>query len=232
MNFLQLCREVALDSGTVAGVPSFTSVAGASGRIAQVVAWVRDAYIDIQNERPDWQFMRREFTSALTINKIEYSASDFGLTDVAEWLPDIHADGWANFTIYETGLQANEGEIRQIAYPEFRARYQRGSHDANQPTEWATSPLGALLLGTKPDKAYVIRGEYRRTPETLVLDADTPVMPARFHRVIVAEAIRLMARSDESFNVVAEKTQQYERLRNALVIDQTPKITFGGGSLA
>lgn len=232
MNFLQLCQAVANDSGTVAGVPSFTSVAGASGRVAQVVGWVRDAYIDIQNERNDWLFMRRSFSAPLTIGKIEYDQTDFGLSNVAEWLPDLPAEGWANLTLYESGLQAQEGELWQIPYQYFRQRYQRGTHDANKPTEWAISPLNTMLIGNTPDKAYIVRGEYRATPQELLVDADIPIMPTQYHRVIVAEAIRLMARSDEAFDVVGEKSQQYDRLRNALVREQTPKMEFGGGSLA
>jgi hypothetical protein len=40
-------------------------------------------------------------------------------------------------------------------------------------------------------------------------------MPEDFHRLIVGEALRLMARSDEAFNVLIEKSQQYERLAAA-----------------
>ena len=58
MTFLELCQEVADESGTVAGVPSFTTVSNATGRLAKVVRWTRNAYRDIQNERSDWKWMR------------------------------------------------------------------------------------------------------------------------------------------------------------------------------
>jgi hypothetical protein len=232
MNFLQLCRRVAEISGTVAGVPDFTTVAGATGRVAQVVGWVRDAYVDIQNERPDWLWMRRTFTAPLTIGQIEYSAADLGITNFGSWIDDLPAEGWRNLTIYETGDQEQEGEITQIPYPLFRQQYLRGVHDANKPTEWAISPQSELLFGNKPDKAYIVSGEYRQAPQELALDADVPEMPAQFHGLIVHEAIRLMARSDEAFQVITVQTQQYERLRNPLVIQQTPPVSFGGGSLA
>lgn len=232
MNFLQLCQAVSLDSGTVAGVPNFTTVTGATGRVAQVVGWVRDAWIDIQNERNDWLWMRKTFTRALVISQISYTATDLGIADFGSMLPDIPREGWHNLSIYETGLQAQETELWQIDYPLFRSRYQRGVHDANKPSEWSVSPQKSILFGNKPDKAYIVTGEYRPTPQVLALDIDTPEMPVAYHRLIVGEAIRLMARSDEAFQVLGEKAQQYERLRHPLVNEQTPALNLGGGAFA
>lgn len=232
MNFLQLCRRVAEISGTVAGVPNFTTVAGASGRVAQVVGWTRDAYVDIQNERPDWLWMRRDFEAPLIIGQAVYTPAELGLDDVAYFLPDLPAEGWRNLSLYEAGNQEQEGEITQISYQHWRERYARGVHDNNQPTEWAITPQGGLAFGNTPDKAYIVAGEYRQTPQELTLDADVPDMPARFHGLIIAEAIRIMARADEAFQVLVVQAQQYERLRNPLVIEQTPQVTFGGGTFA
>ncbi len=232
MNFLQLCQAVARDSGTVAGVPNITTIAGASGRVLQVVGWVRDAWIDIQNERYDWRWMVKSFALPLTIDQLVYTASGLGITDFGAWLPDVPADGVYRMTIYESGEQDQEGEIRQIPYPEWRGRYLRGSHDHNRPTEWAISPQNEICLGNKPDKAYILTGEYRRSAQELAIDADIPEMPPQFHRLIVGEALRLMSRSDEAFQTLIPQAQQYERLRAPLVIDQTPPMSFGGGTFA
>lgn len=232
MNFLQLCRAVATDSGTVAGVPNFTTVVGATGRVGQVVGWVRDAYIDIQNERSDWVWMRRDFTAPLTIDQIAYTPAQLGLDDVGSWLHDIPSEGWRNLTIYEDGQQDQEGELSEIPYSVFRERYQRGVHDHNKPTDWSISPTNQLLFGNKPDKAYIVRGEYMMRAEELAADADTPSMPAQFHRVIVQEALRLMSRADEAWQTLQAQAAQYDRLRNALVRETTPQMKFGGGTLA
>lgn len=232
MNFLQLCREVARESGTVAGVPNFNTVAAATGRVEQVVGWVRDAYIDIQNERGDWLFMVDTFEAPLTIGKRLYTGLELGISDLGSWIGDRPAEGWNNLSLWEEGFKAQEGEIWQIPYPTWRNRYERGEHRANKPTEWAVTPQGALGFGNTPDKAYWVQGEYRIAAQRLEADTDTPRMPEQFHRLIIHEAIRLMARSDEAFQVLVEKTQQYERLRHPLVRDQTPQMTFGGGTLA
>ncbi len=221
MNFLQLCKEAAGDSGTVAGLPNLTTVAGATGRAAQLVAWVRDAWIDIQNERNDWLWMRRRFTGkALTIGQMEYSAANLDLTRVSEWLPD--RPRYYTFTIYDPDQgQGSEAEMSMISYDQWIYRYGRRTQDTGRPSEWARAPDGKLLIGKKPDKAYVISGEYRLTPQELATDADIPEMPTQFHRLIIPEAVRLAARSDEAWQALTAQCQQYERLRAPLVREQT-----------
>lgn len=224
MNFLQLCQRLARSSGTVAGVPNMTTLAGATGRVAQVKDWVSQAYLDIQNERTDWLWMRKEFEKPLTIGEIRYTDTAWSL-QVAQWLPDT--DWHRNITIYETGKQEQEGAIEFIAWAEFRRRYLIGVHDANKPTAWSVSPQGELCFGNKPDKAYIVRGEYRMKPEILTADADVPDMPERHHHIIVSEALRIMSRSDEAWQSLAAESAEYHRLRNALVNDQTPDVVIG-----
>ena len=225
MNFFEICKEVARDSGTVAGIPNFTTVAGATGRVAQVVGWVRDAWIDIQNERQDWLWLRERFEAPLTIAQMEYSPAELGITRFAAWIPDRR--DWQTMTLHDPELgRADEGAIEMISFDEWRRRFDRGVHDANRPHTWASSPQRKLCVGNKPDKAYVIRGEYRKSAQRLLVDADTPEMPEQFHRLIIAESIRLMARSDEAFQALAAYGEEYVRLRSPLVIDQTPAVSL------
>lgn len=231
MTFLELCQEVADESGTVAGVSAFNTIVGASGRTAKLVRWVRNAYRDIQNERPDWLWMRREFTKSLTIGKSSYdSAVDFNLS-VAAYIPDTASR--RTMSLYDPAkTQTDEGRIEQINWGAFRESYGQGIPTQNRPREWAVSPPGMFMVGPPPDLAYVLRGEYRMKPEIMTADGDIPSMPSQYHGVIVGEALRLMARSDEAFTVLAEKSQQYDRLRSALVNEQTPQMyDMWGGTL-
>ena len=231
MTFLDLCRAAANDSGTIAGVPSFTTTVGATGRVEQLVGWVRNAWIDIQNERTDWLWMRKSFSHALTIDKRDYTAAELGITDFGSFWPDSPDEG-RTMSLYDPATgQADENSIEQVGWGRYRSRYDFGSHDAQRPSEWAFYN-NKLWVGPKPDKAYVLRGEYRRSPQILTLDSDTPEMPVAFHRLIVAEAIRLMARSDEAWPVVTATTDQYMRLRYPLVREQTPRISFAADPIA
>lgn len=234
MNFLALCKATAAQCGTIAGVPALSTVAGASGRVAKLVSAVSDAWIDIQNERTDWLWMGRRFLGTLTISQLEYLPAelDVSLTRVGRWAKDTI--GRKTFSIYDNAIGASdEGKITYIPYEQWVDIYDFGTHDAGRPIYWSITPLGKVAFGPSPDKAYKARGEYRLKPQVLALDADTPEMPDEFHRVIVWEAIRLLARNDEAFDAINAAGVEYGRLRNALVNQQTPEISmFGGGPLA
>lgn len=223
MNFLALCKAVASDSGTVAGVPSFTTVAGATGRVEQVIGWTSRAWVDIQNERNDWLWMRRTFDKALLADTAAYTAAGLTIDRVSRWLPDRL--NYHTFSLYDPTIgRADEAKLRMVSYDRWREMYDFGVHDHNRPSVWAVSPTNELLFGPTPDKVYNVRGEYRLKPQVLALDADVPEMPEEYHGVIIGETLKLMARSDEAFTALASLAPQYDRLRNPLVREQTPDI--------
>lgn len=223
MNFLEICKKVASDSGTVAGVPNFTTIAGATGRVAQVIGWTSDAWVDIQNERNDWLWMRRVFDKALLADTNTYTAAGLAIPRVSRWLQDRL--GYQTFSIYDPAIgRKDEGKISYITYDRWRDIYDSGVHDKSRPSHWSVSPTNELLFGPTPDKVYNVRGEYRLKPQVLTADADVPEMPEEYHRLIVGETLKIMSRSDEAFNALASMAPQYERLRNPLVREQTPDI--------
>lgn len=232
MDFLTLCKQAASDAGTVAGFQTVTTVAGLTGRAAQLVGFVRDAWIDIQNERNDWLWMRRRFGPvALTPGTKTYSAAALGVARLGEWLGDRPA--FRTFSIYDPDQGvASESEITQVAYDRWIERYARGSHDAQMPREWAQAPNRDIVVGPTPDKAYRLSGEYRLAAQILSADADVPEMPDQYHRIIIPRAIRLAASSDEAWQALADKSNQYAELRSALVREQTPNISMWGPPLA
>lgn len=224
MNFIELCRAAASDSGTIAGLPSFVSVVGATGRAAQLVGWVRDAWIDIQNERSDWLFMRSYAYKTLVPGNNSVSLESLALGDVSRITLLIIKD--------PAKPDSDQSELRKVSWEEYRRTYGgafTSSANAQRPqvwTEWQDQSVPWLAIGPEPDKTYDLYIEYIRTPQVLTLDTDIPQMPPQYHRLIQAEAIRLGARSDEAFQVLGERADMYSRLRYALVRDQTPPISI------
>lgn len=235
--FLELVRDLARDSGTLAGGVSLASVVEATGRAEKMVSWVRKAWVNIQNERADWPWMKREFQAPLTIGKSRYTAADLGIvTRFGQWIGDQPRAGgrwFRTFTVYDPATgQADENTLREIEYDVWRERYARGAHDANRPTEWAVSNIKEWCIGNRPDKPYLVSGEYRLAPQILTGNTDVPEMPEEYHGAIVLEAMKLLGMADESPATSGAAISEYVLARQNLNRDYLPEILWGGRAIA
>lgn len=228
--FLQLVQDLARQSGTLAGGTTLASVSGVSGRADKLVNWTKQAWTDIQNQRVDWQWMYDTFSDALLVDTLRYTGSSFNLTRLRKWAIDTPV--WQPITLYDSTLgQSDESAINYIPFNLWRSRYDRGTHDHTRPVEYSISPTNELCIGPKPDAAYVIRGEYWKTPQTLSANSDEPEMPERFHQLIVYRAMMLMAGGDESAPTFQFAKPEYDRLFNQLCIEQLPAPSANCGAL-
>jgi len=231
MNFLQLCQDLARDSGTLAGGATVSTVLNATGRIDKMRSWVAKAWLNIQNDRPAWPWMQREFVSALVPAQARYAAVDLGIAERFDsWVKD--GPRWNTVTLYDPAIgKEDEGSIIYLDYDCWRGLYARGVHDGNRPTEWSIDYDGNMCFGNTPDKAYVIAGEYHRTPQVLVADTDVPELPAKYHGAIIWEALKIMGVLDGDQQGASAAIGQYMQDRNNLYRDYLPDITIGYTSL-
>lgn len=226
--FLELCGKVAEQSGAIGNAPS--AVTGQTGRQLKCVNWVKDAWLQIQLDRPDWLFMRNDFpAAALVIGTRRYTGASLGITTLASWVTD-YADHGA-VSIYASGDQDQESRLTQLSYEGWRQRYDFGTHDQGKPIHYAVSPSNELLVGPTPDAAYVIRGEYWRTPQTLAVNADIPIMPDRFHDAIMWRAIMLLCSHDEAWPAHQAAESRYKPILRNMERDLLPAFSTGGNTL-
>lgn len=219
--FLELCQALARESGTVDGEQP-VAVTGQTGRLAKIVHWTNRAWADIQNARAHWFWMQAEFEEVTTAGIARYTASGWSIARHAEWLKK-------DFTIY----RQSEGVAREVPmafleYERWRAQYARGVHDQSSPIYWSISPANEVCLGPTPDDIYVVKGPYRKSPQTLSAADDVPEMPARFHSLIVDRGLILLAEHDEAQLPIATAARRYHDLFRELARDQLPPFaTFG-----
>lgn len=228
MNYLQICQDVVRESGTISGDTTPSTTSGQSGRTLKVVNWVSKAWQEIQNLHDDWLWMRTEFTGTITQGAARYTAASFNLTRWSRWITDEHV-----VTIYDTSIGvADEGEIRQITWETWRARYGRGAQVQRRPVEYAISPQGEFCLGPFPDRGYMLRGEYQKSAQTLALDTDVPELPdASLHSVIVWRALLSLAQFDEGqWPTGVAQVRCIDDLRSMQKYRPSICIQFGGGS--
>ena len=233
--WLSLSKDVGRDTGTLPNWSSLTSVLaadGASERAQKIGQWVNEAWRNIQLEREDWFWMRADFTSALIINQQSYAptAAPFSLSRFGDWHED-DPYGFGPISIYDPAEGVtDQGELAQIHYLDWQRKWNRGSHDADRPVDWAVAPNGDLVVGPKPDKAYVIKGFYQKSPQEFAANADVPEMPVRYHNLIKWEAIRLLRIAGAGWDEMSAAAQEIRRLKDALLREQLPEIRLGGES--
>ncbi len=228
-SFLQLCQDVARDSGTVSDLTAPSAVTSQTGRLLRIVTWTTNAYQDIQRRRNDWRWLRKEFEGE-TIATVQRYALNITSERWKHWV--FHDDrGEPTFSIYKTSEGQNtEGWLLYKPWDEFRRIYLFGSSadDTEKPRVISVDPAGQLVFYPIPDAVYTIRGEYYRGPQILAADDDTPEMPLAHHEAIKWQALILMAVFDEAMEQIPAWKAFLAQHIASLERTQTPRITLAG----
>lgn len=225
--FLDLVKETERESGTMATVLSTT--ASQSGRHLKFVTWVASAWTDLQRERDDWQWMKGLWSSPLLAGVSFYDAASLGIARWGQWTYDRPARQDVFLYLPSEG-RSTEGALPFRPWEAFVATCLRGSatEESGKPALYSVAPDGKIHLWPSPDAAYVLSGEYIKAPQVLAADADIPEMPAAYHDAIKYRALLIMAVHDEAGAQIDMWMRDLDRIRQAMLRTQTPRIEFGG----
>lgn len=222
MNFLQLAQAVMREGG-VSG--SLVTVSNQRGEAERIVRWVAQSYQEIcLEEAMNWNFLRKRVAVQLTPGTGEYLAADLGISDLAQW--DVNT--------MRVALNANlsdETFLSDMRWNEFRDFWLFSTRRdvLSRPLNCSIAPDGiAIAIGPKPDAAYWLNLEYIKQPAELLSDNDIPVIPARFHMLIVWRALRHYGMFESAPEVVGRATDMERELQFRLQMDQTEEVTTGG----
>lgn len=211
-----------------------SAVTGQTGEAAHYVDWISDAYTELQ-QKQDWNWLRSEFSVNTVASDDKYAGTDCTDTRLAatvtrfsKWITRDDS-GCSNIKAYlqSTGV-SGEYWLTPMSWSEFRYTYKTGTQTDGQPQHFTIDPQNNLRLGPAPDAVYVVSGEYQMSPQTLAADGDTPEMPSQFHELIVYEAMEKYGASSIAPEVLARAGREGGRMRNALMRNQLPEMTFGG----
>ena len=226
--FLQLVNKVEERTGTIDTRNNATVdvTAPATLRHTKIVNAVSAAWTLIQNARNDWLFLRGEFQHALTIGQQRYTAADLGLTDFSMWSGPL-SNRPDPTSCHDPALGiADQQPVRFQIWDVWRDTYARGFMDNNRPVHWSIDFDQRLCVGPKPDRAWVLTGEYLRGGQVLTANGDVPIMPAQYHDVIVYRALMLLADHDEAPSALIPAQAKYAEAYRALVNNQTEPVKF------
>lgn len=231
MNFLDTVKRVRQEcDGTGTGPSAVTNQTGESKRF---VDWTVAAWNTIQGKHTNWRWMRSTFTLPLTTDDGTYAYTDATDTIAAavisrfsRWIVGERDFPWR---IYKTsdGV-SSERYLEYMPYNTFRRQFRMGTQNSGPPAYYSVDPQNNVLIGPKPDAAYVVSGDYQRSAQTLAANDDTPELPAQYHMLIVYEAMKLYARFESAPEVMAGAADEGGRLWRQLEINQRPQMDIAG----
>jgi hypothetical protein len=221
MNLLQLVNQTRVECG-VSG-PTLSSAQNLTGESARILAWVQQAWIDVQTSKEDWLFLRETFEFNTVASQWEYTAANAGLTDFGNWKRDSFRASSVN------NLYRDEQLLNYMDWTTYRNlyRYANMRNTLARPVVVSITPNKDLAFGSTPDQIYTINGEYYTQPVSLTADIDIPGIPARFHMIIVYRAMMYYAGYESAAEVLARGDFEYRRLYSRMEIDQLPTIVSG-----
>lgn len=213
-----------------------TAVTGQTGKLADLVAWIADAYVQIQNlhaDPPCWRWLRHGFTFDTTADDDSYSYGDVtdtttssAITRLSNWY--IH-DPYDPPKIYltSTGVGAQTW-LTYVDWEDFKSIYKIGTQNSSAPAHISIDPQNNLVLGPAPNDTYTVTGDYIRSAQVLAADGDTPEMPSQFHDLIVYYAMEKYGYNELAQEILSRASAESNRMLQNLSSNQLQKMRIAG----
>lgn len=232
MTFLQLVRRLALECNMTASATIPAAVTGQTGNLLRAVYWLGDAWNELQASNENWRWMRSRFTLPTVdgTDSYAYTAATDEIASAtvsrfARWIVQDHYNPpKAYLTSSGIGSQYHLG---YLTWEDFCTIYRIGTVQEGPPVHVTIDPQNKLVLGPTPNDIYTITGEYQKSPQTLASDSDEPELPARFHMLLVYEAMRIYANDQVAQEVMNRAISQGGQLKSMLMLDQLPTPRLG-----
>lgn len=218
--FIELARNVRSKVGMQGTGPASVSVSGAE---EDIINAVRDAWVDIQNSRPDWRWMRSRVTFNTAVGIDEYTLADIFTGSYRHKL-------WRKDTLYV--LESGKKKLlRFIDYDRFI--YRHNNDTENTPLgEYTIVPESDALLFNSPDAIYPVTIDYQKSPQILDLDADVPELPSYYHLLIEYAATEKYCAAVGSKSIYDQYASQHVEMWGQVTRTHVPKVVLRTRGLA
>jgi hypothetical protein len=185
MNFLNIAQTVRSLAGIQGTGP--TSVVDAQGIEAVIVQFVKDANIDIQNLRDDFEFMEASSSFTTVVGQDTYTRT--ALFTPAS--PDVNKFKIGSFVV--TDLTGKKHYLLHYEFLEEMERLYLNDITQGIPRYVGITADRSLYIKQTPDNNYVITYKYYRNPQILSANADIPWIPEAYHMLLVYKALEKVA---------------------------------------
>jgi len=209
MNYLQLCNNVLREINEV----EIVNIGSTRGIQTSVKDFINKAQRDIINSEVEWPFTVVSQSFSTAAGTSEYSRES-----------DAKTLDFDSFTVQKSGEA--ERTLRYLSFNEYIEAKNETDTNPNTSARAAPdfiyeTPDTKIGLSPVPDDTYTVRYYYYQTSTDMSDATDTPVIPERFHDVIVNRAryYAHMLRSDVQFSQLAMRdyTDGLSRMRVELI---------------
>lgn len=218
MNFLDLCQKAITWSDTGhAGQITETNQSIAPVFQSQVIDFVREAWREIQQERP-WGWMIEPVSFYSVEDKEEYAwneALDEDGNRVIESFTDWYWKSDEPWYVDRNneGTEVSENYLTCVRWQRFRNVYIHGLRSQKGiPQLFSISHKNNVWLHPKPKGAYKITGQYHRGAQELSENGDTPYgIPEQYHPIIAWKAVMKLHEIDEKYGAMQVAERRYKQ---------------------
>ena len=223
---LQLCQRYAKEAG-ISGASNSTlptSTLAQTGEMLDVVNDIDSAYEKLQNMKPNWHFLRFDFSFPTISGTQNYTPTDAGYPEHKTWKAD-------SFRCYLTATGTDdEQDLCFVPWEDFRDLYLLGSQrDASgRPIKFTIKPDKSVSFYPKPDAIYTVVGEYWKRAQAMGANATEPLMPDEFHLILVWMALMKYGLREAAQEKYALGLMEYNALIGPLKTTQLPPMETAG----
>lgn len=220
MNFLEACQDFVSELGVANGTGP-NSVLNQTGEYRNVVRWIRDSNLWIDNIWKDWKYLKLEYFGVLGTNG-DISLDRFAPAPNSP--PGVMVKRWDRDSMWLDKQAVSASPLEFVEWQKFRVLYDFGRDVGDdlrgKPTTFTIRADNTIQTFPIANRTYTMSGEFWRRSPPLKLDNDTPLMPAEYHRIIVCRAAIMYANKEDAPEVISGMEAEYIDLLDKLQSDQ------------
>ena len=209
-----------------------TSYGGTTEFINKCVEWIAQAWIEIQEDQQDWDFMRMTGAFPLVQGQAMYDITlQTGLEEYDGIIPYVApVQSRYIWLVNDTVSPPVKSHCYYIPPELYFGYFDRLDGAQGQSYRYTFKSNGCVLLDPPPGPlAGQLEFRYRRAVQEFTADTDTPTgLPPKFHMAIVYRAMEYYSGFDETQPQWGRAQKLGRRMMNKMYIELLPEYLVAG----
>lgn len=238
MDFLDICKRVDTMSGVQGHIDGVKNVVGAQAVIVNAVA---ESFVDLQNDRLNWEWMRRTVQFGAVPDQQDYAVNDiFQTSPVVQAAAAANFDPTAEYILFgrwrrdnphtshfiekmdASGNRVYRHRLIYVDHDYFRAAF-NDSQATGQPSHFTYKPNdNTIQLHPVPDERYFIYADYYVEPQLLQHNTEIPILPLPFHMMLVYGGLDRLANHYSNPSIYNRYALAHAKVMGSLYREHVP----------